>query len=79
MRPMIERAYWSRDFKTAEAQKACTKQGRRIATRVSKGGVRGCRLRQGRGSRAERELVELIVMEEVEVEGKTAMDLYTTL
>ena len=36
MRPTIERAYWSRDFETAEAQKACTKQGREIATRVTK-------------------------------------------
>jgi hypothetical protein len=35
----IERAYWSRDFKTAEAQKACTKQGREIATRVTKSGA----------------------------------------
>jgi hypothetical protein len=70
MRPTIERAYWSRDFET-EAQKAHTRQGRGIATRATKGGVRGCRPRQGRGSRAERELV---VTEEVEVEGKTAMD-----
>jgi hypothetical protein len=31
-----ERAYGSRDFETAEAQKACTKQGRAIATRVTK-------------------------------------------
>jgi len=76
MRPTIERAYWSRDFETAEAQKACTKQGRGIATRATKGGVRGCRPRQGRGSRAE---WELVVTEEVEVEGKTAMDLYMTL
>jgi hypothetical protein len=75
----VERAYWSGDFETAEAQKACTKQGHGIATRVTKGGVRGCRPRQGRESRAERELVELVVMEELEVEGKTAMDLYTTL
>jgi hypothetical protein len=76
MRPTIEQVYWSGDFETAEAQKACTKQGRGIATRVTKGGVRGCRPRQGRGSRAERELV---VTEEVEVEGNTATDLYTTL
>jgi hypothetical protein len=75
MRPTIERAYWSGDFENAEAQKACTRQGRGIATRATKGGVRGCRPRQGRGSRAERELVVM----EVEVEGKTAMDLYTTL
>ena len=39
MRPTIERAYWSRDFDTAEAQKACTKQGRRIPTRVTKSGA----------------------------------------
>jgi len=76
MRPTIERAYWSRDFETAKARKACTEQGRGIATGVTKSGVRGCRPRQGRGWRAERELV---VTEEVEVEGKTAMDLYTTL
>jgi hypothetical protein len=36
---MIERAYWSRDFETAEAQKACTKQGQGIATRVTKSGA----------------------------------------
>ena len=36
MRPTIERAYWSRDFETAKAQKACTKQGQGIATRVTK-------------------------------------------
>jgi hypothetical protein len=57
-----------------KAQKARTKQGRGIATRATKSGVCGCRPRQGRGSRAERELV---VTEEVEVEGKTAIDLYT--
>jgi hypothetical protein len=34
------------------------------------------RPRQGRGLRAE---WELVVMEEVKVEGKTAMDLYLTL
>jgi hypothetical protein len=42
---------------------------------VTKGGVRGCRPRQGQGSRAEQELV---VTKEVEVEGKTAIDLYVT-
>jgi hypothetical protein len=36
---MIERAYWSRDFETATAQKACTKQGLGIATRVTKSGA----------------------------------------
>jgi hypothetical protein len=76
MRHTIERAYWSRDFETAEVQKARTKQGRGIATRATKGSVCGSRPRQGRGSRAE---WELVVTEEVEVEGKTAMDLYTTL
>jgi hypothetical protein len=39
MRPTIEQAYWSRDFDTAEAQKAWTKQGREIATRVTKSGA----------------------------------------
>jgi hypothetical protein len=39
MRPTIERAYWSRDFETTEAQKACTKQRREIATRVTKSGA----------------------------------------
>ena len=36
---MIERAYWSRDFDTAEAQKACTKQVQGIVTRVTKSGA----------------------------------------
>ena len=31
--------YWSRDFETVEAQKACTKQRGGIATRVTKGGA----------------------------------------
>ena len=57
-------------------RKPALNRGAEVATRVTKGGVRGCRPRQGRGSRAERELV---VAEEVEVEGKTAMDLYTKL
>jgi hypothetical protein len=39
MRPTIEQAYWSRDFDTAEAQKAWTKQGREIAIRVTKSGA----------------------------------------
>ena len=39
MRPTIEQAYWSRDFETAKAQKACTKQGQGIATRVTKSGA----------------------------------------
>jgi hypothetical protein len=39
MRPTIEQAYWSRDFDTAEAQKACTKQGRGIVTRMTKSGA----------------------------------------
>ena len=39
MRPTIEQAYQSRDFKTAKAQKACTKQRREIATRVTKSGA----------------------------------------
>ena len=30
MRPTIEQAYQSRDFETAKAQKACTKQGQEI-------------------------------------------------
>jgi hypothetical protein len=72
MRPTIEWVYWSGDFENAEAQKACTRQGRGIMT---KGGVHRYRPRQGQGLRAERELVVM----EVEVEGKTAMDLYTTL
>jgi hypothetical protein len=45
MRPTIEWAYWSGDFETVEAQKARTRQGRGIATRVTKGGMRGCRPR----------------------------------
>ena len=58
MRPTIERAYWSRDFETAEDRKPTLgKQGRGIATRVTRGGVRECKPRQGRGWRAERELV----------------------
>jgi len=57
-------------------RKPALNKGREIETRVTKGGVRGCRLRQGRGLQAERELV---VTEEVEVKGKTAMDLYVTL
>ena len=57
MRHTIEQAYRSGDFETAEAQKARTRQGRGIATRATKGGVRGCRPRQGRGSQAEWELV----------------------
>jgi hypothetical protein len=72
MRPTIERAYWSRKFKTLNKGENCDQgdQGRhawmqtkarpRIASRV----------------RAE---WELVVTEEVEVEGKTAMDLYLTL
>ena len=39
MRPTIERAYWSRDFETVEAQKACTKKGGEFATRVTKSGA----------------------------------------
>ena len=39
MRPTIKWAYGSRDFETAEAQKACTKQRREIATRVTKSDV----------------------------------------
>jgi hypothetical protein len=38
---MIEWTYWSGDFEIIEAQKACTKQGQGIATRVTKSGVRG--------------------------------------
>jgi hypothetical protein len=57
-------------------RKPTLNKGREIPTRVTKGGVRRCRPRQGRGLQAERELV---VTEEVEVEGKTAMDLYVTL
>ena len=73
MRPTIERAYWSRDFDTAEAQKACTKQGRGIATRVTKSsaGVDA--------DRAKRALVQADRKEAVEVEGETATDLYLTL
>jgi hypothetical protein len=36
MRLTIERAYRSRDFETAKAQKACTKQRQAIATKVTK-------------------------------------------
>jgi hypothetical protein len=39
MRPTIERAIGSGDFETAEAQKALNKQGREIATRMTKSGV----------------------------------------
>jgi hypothetical protein len=39
MRPTIERSYWSRDFDTGEAQKACTKHRREIATKVTKSGA----------------------------------------
>ena len=56
-----------------------TKQGREIATRMTKSGVCECRPRQSRGSRAERELVVTEKKEEVEVEGETAMDLYMPL
>jgi hypothetical protein len=45
---------------------------------VTKSGVRGCRPRQGRGSRVEWELV-VTEKREVEVEGETAMDLYMML
>jgi hypothetical protein len=39
MRPTIERAYGSRDFETAKAQKACTKQRQAIAAQVTKSGA----------------------------------------
>jgi hypothetical protein len=73
MRPTIEQAYWSRDFDTVEAQKAYTKQGRGIATRVTKSGA------GVDADRAKRALVQADRKEAVEFEGETAMDLYMTL
>jgi hypothetical protein len=67
MRPTIKWAYWSRDVEAAKAQKAHTKQGRGIATGVTKSGARGCRPRQGQGLWPKRELV---VAERREDEGK---------
>ena len=56
------------DFETAEAQKARTRQGHGIATRMTKRGVRGCRPRIARAGSGREEGGG----------GKTAMDLYMT-
>jgi hypothetical protein len=72
MRPTIERAYWEGDFETAEAQKARTRQGRRIATRVTKSGVREFKPRIASNARASSGREE-------GGGGKTAIDLYMTL
>jgi hypothetical protein len=71
--------YWSRDFETVEAQKACTKQGAGIATRVTKSGAG---VHADRGKAEDRKLSEIAQSwggKVVEVEGETAMDLYLTL
>jgi hypothetical protein len=56
LRPTTEQTYWSRDFETVEAQKACTKQGAGIATRVIKSGA-GVRANQGKAE--DRKLSEI--------------------
>jgi hypothetical protein len=80
MRPTTELAYWSRDFETAEAEKALTMNR---ARKLQPGWPRAASVdagpRRGQGSRAEQALVQAEKKEAVEVEGETTMDLYMTV
>jgi hypothetical protein len=59
-------------FETTKARKALTKQGREIATKVTKSGIRGRWPRQGRGSRVGVGASSDGEREAVEIEGETA-------